>query len=408
MTGRERVLKAVAFEETDRVPMDLSGMMSTGISCFAYPALAVELGLPPRPPRVCDTGQMLALPDLDVIDALDIDVVVVLGDVTNAFDQPEKWHAYDFNGRLPAMVRKPESFEAQPDGTILQNGGACKMPPAAHVFESEHAGQPINLTGDIPRPDLDQMKRDMATRALTDEDVARMKAICKRARESSDRAVFFNGPGAGLSIAGYGGMAVFPLLCLIDPDFVSELHDIVTAHQVTQIEKVLAEVGPYIDVYMCGSDDWGTQDQTIASPDVYRDLFMPYYRRVNDAIHAAAPEVKTFLHSCGAIYDILDYVVDSNFDIVNPVQWMAGGHSYKEWKDKSRNRIALWGGGVNTQATLPLGTVEDVEREVAEVVEYMRQDGGFVFCAIHNILAEIPADKVVAMYRTAASVGKAG
>ena len=87
-----------------------------------------------------------------------------------------------------------------------------------------------------------------------------------------------------------------------------------------------------------------------------------YYRRVNDAIHEAAPQVKTFLHSCGAIYDILDLVIDSGFDVVNPVQWTAGGHSYREWKDRCRNRIALWGGGVNAQQTLVLGTVEDVDK----------------------------------------------
>jgi len=66
ITSRERVNKALNFEPTDRVPRDLSGMRSTGISCFAYPKLVAALGLPPRWPRVYDTGQMLALPNLDV------------------------------------------------------------------------------------------------------------------------------------------------------------------------------------------------------------------------------------------------------------------------------------------------------------------------------------------------------
>ncbi|MCX5757792.1 MAG: methyltransferase, partial [Candidatus Hydrogenedentes bacterium] len=135
-------------------------------------------------------------------------------------------------------------------------------------------------------------------------------------------------------------------------------------------------------------------------------LFKPYYRRFTDALHAAGPNVKAFLHSCGAIYDLLDMIIESGFDVLNPVQWSAGGHSYREWKDKARNRIALWGGGVNTQATLPLGTVEDVEREVRAVADYMRRDGGFVFCAIHNILAEISGEKIVAMYRACRTCGR--
>ena len=108
------------------------------------------------------------------------------------------------------------------------------------------------------------------------------------------------------------------------------------------------------------SDDWGTQAQTICPPAIYERLFLPYYGRINDTIHAIAPQIKTFLHSCGAIYDILDLLVDSGFDIINPVQWTAGGHSYQEWKSKVHGRAALWGGGVNAQQTLPLGTVADV------------------------------------------------
>ena len=75
ITSHERVLNALNFQPTDRLPKDLGGMLSTGISAFAYPKLVAALGLPPRLPRVHDTGQMLALPDLDVLDALGCDVV---------------------------------------------------------------------------------------------------------------------------------------------------------------------------------------------------------------------------------------------------------------------------------------------------------------------------------------------
>jgi len=404
LTRRERVMKALSFEETDRVPMDLGGMDSTGISCFAYPALVAALGLPPRTPRVHDTGQMLALPDIDVLDALQCDVVTVHMDFTNAFEQPECWRPFDFNGRLPARVRDPQLFQTLDDGTIVQPAWNAKMPPTSHVFETEHAGQPLVLTGEIPKPDLKELRKQLERQRLTDDAIAHTAELCRRAREATDRAILFNGPGAGIGIASYGGIAVFPLLCLTDPDFVLELHDLVVGHAVGQIEALLQAVHPYIDLYMCSSDDWGTQSQPIASPQVYKDLFLPYYRRMTDTIHAAAPGVKTFLHSCGAVYDLLDLFVESGFDALNPLQWTAGGHSFREWKDRCRGKIALWGGGVHTQETLPLGTVEEIEQEVTQIVRYMRQDGGYVFCAIHNLLAEVPADKIAALYRTAASV----
>ena len=156
---------------------------------------------------------------------------------------------------------------------------------------------------------------------------------------------------------------------------------------------------------MLSADDQGTQNGTILPPAVYHQLFTPYYRRMNDAVHRAAPGIKTFYHSCGGIYELLDAIIESRFDALNPVQWSAGKAAYRDWKDKCRGRIALWGGGVNTQSTLPLGGLAEVRREVSEVVPVLARDSGYVFCAIHNLLAEIPPDKVIAMYRTAAQYG---
>jgi uroporphyrinogen decarboxylase len=122
-------------------------------------------------------------------------------------------------------------------------------------------------------------------------------------------------------------------------------------------------------------------------------------------VHHLAPHLKTFLHCCGAVYDLLDSIIEAGFDALNPVQWSAGSATVQQWKDKARGRLALWGGGVNTQTTLPFGSVADVEREVQAVTRVLAADSGFVFCAIHNLLAEIPPEKVIALYRTARLTG---
>jgi uroporphyrinogen decarboxylase len=398
-TSRERVRQAVDFQPTDRIPRDLAGMRSTGISAFAYPKLVAALGLPPRRPRVEDTGQMLGMPDLDVLDALDCDVVTIRDGVTNAFDQPGVWQDYDFGGRLPAQVRDPLAFSALPDGTLLQ--GNRRMVPDSYVFDDPHGGQPLDLSENLPKPDLPPLKEHLKERELRDTQIVAIRDLCRRVRESTDRAVFLNEGSLSLpmAIGGYGGLAIFPMLCLLEPDFVMELHEIVTEHTLKNIRALLPEIRHDVDVLMLAADDWGTQANLIASPKVYRTLFLPFHQRATGAIAEAAPEVKRFLHCCGAVYDLIDLVIEAGFDILNPVQWSAGKYTYQEWKDKARGRIALWGGGVNSQITLPLGTIADVEREVREVTAYLSQDGGYVFCNIHNILAEISPDKVIAMYR---------
>jgi len=401
LTSRERVMQSLNFHAADRTPRDLGGMRSTSISAFAYPRLVRALSLPPRLPKVEDTGQMLALPDLDVLDALNCDVVTILDGVTNAFEQPEAWYDYNFNGRLPARVRFPERFQALADGTILN--GSTRMLPSSYVFDDLHGGQPLDLSAELPKPDLNELRRHYSSHPLTDERVKVLGSLCRRVRESSERAVFMNDGllQIPLGIGGWSGLAIFPMLCVTEPDFVAELHEIVTERAIANLQALLPEISSSVDVIMVAADDWGTQNNTIASPQVFRNLFLPYYRRVNDEIHRLAPGVKSFLHSCGAIYNIIDMVVEAGFDVLNPVQWTAGKHTYQQWKDKAHGRIALWGGGVNAQATLPLGTVEEVARETREVVSYLNQDGGYVFCNIHNILAEIEPEKVIAMYSAA-------
>ncbi|MBI4979591.1 MAG: hypothetical protein HZC28_19085 [Spirochaetes bacterium] len=397
MTRRERVLNAVNFRPVDRTPKDLGGMNSTGISAFAYPNLVKALGLPYRRPRIHDTGQMLAMPDIDILDALDCDVVhAAMDSHTNAFPEPEKWKPYGFNGRLDALVRQPEAYKVHEDGTITMNE-TLSMPPASHVFDSAHGGQPLDLTGELPHPDLNDMKKSLSAQVFTDERIRAVEDYLKRVRSSTDRAVMFNGLQYGL---GYPhGIAAWSMLCLTDPDYVKARHDIVIEHAITQMKRLLPAIAPYVDIIMASSDDQGTQQSSILPPDTYRELYTPYYRRANDAAHRLAPDSKIFLHSCGAIYDLIDSVIEGGFDILNPVQWSAGKHGFREWKDKCRGRISLWGGGVNTQTTLPLGTVNDVKREAAEAASYLSGDSGFVFCAIHNLLAEIPPEKIIAMYQ---------
>jgi uroporphyrinogen decarboxylase len=401
MDSRTRLLTSLNHQTPDRTPRDLGGMRSTSISAFAYPRLVRELGLPPRLPRVEDTGQMLALPDLDVLDALGIDVVTILGGVTNAFDQPAAWHDYDFNGRLPARVLNPGAFQTLPDGTILQ--GSTRMPPSSFVFDDLHGGQPLDLSADLPKPDLDEVRKAIARNRLTDEKVIEIRDLCRRVHESTDRAVFFNHGylQTWFGIGAFNGIGIFPMLCLTEPAYIAELHELVTEYTLANARLLLPEIAPYIDILMLAADDWGTQNNLIASPKVFRQLFLPYYRRINDECHRLAPQLKLFLHCCGAVYDLLDLVIEAGFDILNPVQWPAGGHSPQEWKDKARGRLALWGGGVNAQATLPLGSVDEVIQEARQTARILGEGGGYVFCNIHNILAEIAPEKVIALYQAA-------
>lgn len=408
--SRKRVVDALEYRSPDRVPKDLGSSGVSGISTFAYPKLVEALGLPPRRPRTYDTYQMCALPDLDVLDALGCDVVAVSGDrFTNAFEDPEGLHDYDFNGRLPARVVNPEAFEVQANGTILQQNprlGEIRMPPSSYVFDAEHGNQPFDLAGDLHYVDLDELREAQRKQLLTDEKVVSIREYCRRVRSSTGRAVFFSDRSvvAGLDYNPRGGVPEWSMMCMKDPDFVKEVHAIVTDREVENVRRLLPEIKDSIDIAHIGNADHGIQTGTILPPYLFDELWVPYYRKVNDAVAEVAPGLKTFLHCCGGVYDIIDGIIASGFDILNPVQWSAGKRTYREWKDKARGRIAFWGGGVNCQATLPFGSAEDVARETAEVVRYLEQDGGYVANLVHNIVAGVTPENIIAFYQTAASV----
>jgi len=342
---------------------------------------------------------MLAFPELDVWDALGCVCVVLEGDMTNAFEQPGMWKDYDFNGRLAAQVVDPSSFVVQPDGAIVQHGYSTMLVDST-VFTGPHAGQEVNLLAEIPKPDLKLIAADQERALLTPERIEAYAAHYANVRAAAnDRAVFASCGAVwhGIGIAGWGGMGVFPLLCVLEPELVADFHEIITARVERNIALLMPRIKDSVDILIIAADDWGTQASTIASPEIYRTLFKPYYRRVNNAIHRAAPNVKTFFHSCGAIHDIVGDIAESGFDILNPVQWNAGTHTATAWRDAA-GAMTLWGGGVNAQETLPLKSVADIQAEARRVVPELSRDGRYVFCNIHNILAEIPPEKVTALY----------
>ncbi|HJN90728.1 MAG TPA: uroporphyrinogen decarboxylase family protein, partial [Verrucomicrobiota bacterium] len=85
------------------------------------------------------------------------------------------------------------------------------------------------------------------------------------------------------------------------------------------------------------------------------------------------------------------------FDIINPVQCSAAGMEPRQLKEKYGDRLVFWGGGIDTQKTMPFGTPEEVRRQVLERCEIFSKDGGYVFDSIHNLQALSPVENMVAM-----------
>ena len=117
---------------------------------------------------------------------------------------------------------------------------------------------------------------------------------------------------------------------------------------------------------------------------------------------------KTFIHSCGSVVALLADFIDAGFDILNPVQCSAAGMDPQTLKEQFGERITFWGGGVDTQQTLPFGTPDEVRQEVRERIEIFGRGGGFVFNTVHNVQANTPVENLVAMYEAVREYGNTG
>ena len=162
------------------------------------------------------------------------------------------------------------------------------------------------------------------------------------------------------------------------------------------LEKFLAAVGPSIDVIAFG-DDLGMQNGPQMSPAMYEEFFKPRHARMWRRAKELAG-VKVMLHCCGGVRPLLPHLIDAGLDAINPVQITCTGMETAGLKRDFGDRLTFWGGGCDTQFMLSQGTPADIRRHVLEQLAILSPGGGFVFQQVHNILADVPPENVIAMF----------
>jgi uroporphyrinogen-III decarboxylase len=182
-------------------------------------------------------------------------------------------------------------------------------------------------------------------------------------------------------------------------DYVYEVFDRQCEIALGNLEKAYEAVGDKVTVVMVTGTDFGAQHGPFISPAAYRDLYKPFHARVNDWIHGNT-RWKTFIHTCGSVRALIEDFIDAGFDVLNPVQCSAADMDAAPLKRDFGDRIVFWGGGVDTQKTLPFGTPDEVREEVRERIRIFGKGGGFVFNTIHNVQARVPVENLMALYET--------
>jgi uroporphyrinogen-III decarboxylase len=165
------------------------------------------------------------------------------------------------------------------------------------------------------------------------------------------------------------------------------------------LQTIYEQVGDRIHILFLSGTDFGTQAGPFISPKSYRSLYMPFNKQLNDWVHKNTTW-KTFIHSCGSVAALIPDFIQAGFDVINPVQTTAADMEARSLKQRFGKDIVFWGGGVDTQHTLPFGTPDEVRTQVKERMRIFGPAGGFVFNTVHNVQARTPVENILAMYQT--------
>lgn len=396
LTSRERVRLALEHKEADMVPIDFGAMRSTGISAIAYNKLKEYLNIKDGATKLYDVFQQLAEPEESILKRFKADVVQ-LHRYEPAFGiNILKWKEgtlqdgskclvpYDFN----PVKNEDGSLDVVVDGVPI-----ARMPKDGYYFDViRHPYKDCTTIEDIDKIPVNE---------ISDVEIEYLKKEAKRLYEETDYAILacFGGNifEAGQTDWGY---ETFFIQLALNPDLMHYYFERLTQAYLRDLEKYLGAVGEYIDVIQFG-DDLGTQINAQISVDMYREMIKPYHKRIYEYVRNNYPKVKVFLHSCGAISSLIPDLIDAGVEVLNPVQLSASNMDAATLKREYGKHLTFWGGGVSTQTTVTFGTVEDIKKEVEELMGIFAPGGGFVFTQVHNIQANISPEKVVAIYDTA-------
>jgi uroporphyrinogen decarboxylase len=412
VTSRERILAAVAHKEPDRVPIDQGSMRSTGIMAVAYNRLRQYLDIDAGPAPLYDLIQQLARPEDWYLNRFAVDAL----DLGHAFEPAGGWQPWTLPDGSRALA--PVWFRPECSGGDLlvrepESGVVIGRMPADGMY-LDQCHWPLSGSGglDIEAP-LDAQFQRVIWAALptppfdapdTPEGLEEIARGARRLHDTTGYAICLSLGCNLLENAQFlFGMENTYLYMAGEKRKFASFLDRLTELHLEKLHRVLPALRGSIDVVVLG-DDLGMQSGPQMSRAMYRELFFPRHQR----IFRAAKELSgaaIFLHCCGGVYPLIGDLIEAGVEILNPVQTSAHGMDPARLKREFGRDITFWGGGCDTQKVLPCGTPEEVREDVRRRLEILMPGGGFVWAPVHNIMADVPPENIVAMLDTAREFG---
>lgn len=145
------------------------------------------------------------------------------------------------------------------------------------------------------------------------------------------------------------------------------------------------------------SDDWGSNQNMLFSPRMWRNMVKPYADRVLK--RATARGIPVNLHSDGYIVQIMDDLVEMGFSMLHPVQESAGMDP-KTIKSQYGDDLVIYG-SLDVMDALMALEGEDLDRYITDRFAIYAPSGGFIFNTGHFVQPDIPPKRLMRAYTVA-------
>jgi len=358
MNGKQRIIKALSIEEPDRVPLFIHGI-NEGPIMGVGKHLMEGLPLGKQVHQMSDSEKGVLIETLlRLLEEFEIDGYTCLPfgpgtEFSNDEDLVDDWGV---------------GFTRSPHGIPV---------PSRHPIHTE--------------ADLDQYEPPAPAR----EHLLLVDVMKDRFKD--DKAIFWMMRGAFVRSWRLIGMQNFMMMMFDNPDFIHRVAEMVTQFSLGQLD-MLIEAG--LDVLIV-EDDIADKNNTLISPEQFKTFINPYNRKLVDRAHAAG--LKVVRHSDGNLWSILDLLLDSGYDGLNPLEPQADMH-LKRVKDYCGDRLCLLG-NIDCQELLPDGTPEQVRQAVRQAIDDAAQGGGLIICSSNTLHPGVDPENCIAMFEETRSYG---
>jgi len=286
-------------------------------------------------------------------------------------------------------IPRADEFRELNDGGVEWTTYANRVCPTGSFFFDEPIMPDYVYDEVLPNPDDYNPPHD-----ISDTELRHFEDLAKQAYNETEYSICF---GETLTDLQYlpGGFVSGLILMNQERELIKEFVNKSVDAALAQLVLLEQAVGKYVDILSIAHDFSDNRGVIFGEP-LWREIYKPCYKRLFGQ-WGKLTNMKSNLHCCGSVYGVLDDLVDSGVDIINPVQISAKNMLPKKLKEEYGNKIIFWGGAYDARCNSPDDDYEIVYKRVSENIRVFGERGGYIMAGVHNLPPETPDVHLAAM-----------